>query len=128
MANIYSSLAQANGRGSAGECPALHDAKTPFSLVAVREPVCRVAAGIEAVAAAPALTHLAGASAQPFSLDTVVFNRHATECTARGSTWRVFWGFDDDRYLGCDDTGEIIILPVSELAERSRWQQLGVLL
>lgn len=62
MAPIYDSLARANGRGSAGECPALHSAKTPFSLVAVGDPACRVAAGVEARANAPALTHPAGAS------------------------------------------------------------------
>ncbi len=39
--HIEISLAQANGRGSAGECPARHSAKTP----AVQERVIRVAAG-----------------------------------------------------------------------------------
>jgi len=64
MAPIYDSLARANGRGSAGECPALHSAKTPFSLVAVRELASRVAAGVKARANAPALTHPADGTAQ----------------------------------------------------------------
>jgi hypothetical protein len=128
MAALQDSLARANGRGSAGQCPASHSAKTPFPLTAVRESVCRVAAGVQARATAPALTHPAGASAQPFPLDTVLYNRHAIGATIRGATWRVFWGFGDDRYLGCDDTGECVICTVAELSDRSQWQQLGVLL
>lgn len=38
--NTYTSLARAIGQGSAGECPAEHDAKTP----ATRERVCHVVA------------------------------------------------------------------------------------
>lgn len=60
MAALHDSLARANGRGSAGQCLASHDAKTP----AVRESVCRVAAGVQARSTAPALTHPADASAQ----------------------------------------------------------------
>jgi hypothetical protein len=128
MAAIYDSLARANGRGSAGECPASHSAKTPFSFSAVRESVCRVAAGVQARATAPALTHLPDASAQPFPLDAVLYNRHAIGRTIRGATWRVFWGFGDERYLGCDATGEVIIRTVAELSDRDQWQPLGELL
>ena len=128
MAAIYDSLARANGRGLAGECPATVDAKTPFPFPAVRESVCRVAAGVQARATAPALTHPADASAQLFPLDAVLYNRHDIAGTPRGSTWRVFWGFGNERYLGCDDTGEVTIRTVAELADRSQWQQLGVLL
>lgn len=123
MAALYS-LARANGRGSAGQCPATTCAKTP----AVRESVCRVAAGVEARANAPALTHPADASAQPFPLDAVLFNRHAIGAMPRGTRWRVFWGFGDERYLGHEATGKIVIRTVAELADRSQWQPLGVML
>ena len=52
--HIELSLAQANGRGSAGECPARHCAKTP----AVQERVIRVAAG-SGLASARATAHAA---------------------------------------------------------------------
>ncbi|UJM85282.1 hypothetical protein [Rhodanobacter denitrificans] len=94
----------------------------------MRELVCSVAAGVQARATAPALTHLPSASAQSFPLDAVLYNRHAIGRTIRGATWRVFWGFGDERYLGCDATGEITIRTVAELADRSQWQQLGELL
>ncbi len=58
MAAIHS-LARANGRGSAGQCPASHGAKTP----ALRESVSRVAAGVTARCYAPALTHPADGTA-----------------------------------------------------------------
>lgn len=128
MAALYDSLARANGRGSAGKCPASHSAKTPFPFPAVRESVCRVAAGVQARLTAPALTHLPDASAQSFPLDAVLYNRHDIAGTPRGATWRVFWGFGDERYLGCDATGEIAIRTVAQLADRSQWQQLGELL
>lgn len=52
--HIELSLAQANGRGSAGECPARHCAKTPV----VQERVIRVAAG-SGLASARATAHAA---------------------------------------------------------------------
>ncbi len=52
--HIELSLAQANGRGLAGECPARHCAKTP----AVQERVIRVAAG-SGLASARATAHAA---------------------------------------------------------------------
>lgn len=52
MSAIYTSLARANGRGSAGQCPAPAFAKTP----AARESVSRVAAAAGAPASAPAAT------------------------------------------------------------------------
>lgn len=59
MAALHKSLARANGRGLAGECPAWNGAKTP----AARESACRVAAVAEAPASDPAATYSADATA-----------------------------------------------------------------